>query len=286
MFRYDFSRIPHVSMTGKVREKSGWSHNGRTMRVNLLVIFTGGECRFTIDGNEYDCRRGDIVLVPKHTRYAPRTETYCEYTFFHFDGDFVPCAPSEEALRPFHDITHTMPSYGTVPADNDLLYFDYKMVYDDAAHEMDVFLRKCADTQLQSAGKTQLLLSIRFSEMLFFLSQSFCKQFAVSDEVPLPVRRIVHYIKENYAHPITLDDICRNVNLSKQYTMRMFKKYMKLTINDYILELRMRHAAYLLRSTYMNISQTADYLGFSNANYFSSVFKKYYGVSPSEYVEK
>ena len=47
----------------------------------------------------------------------------------------------------------------------------------------------------------------------------------------------------------------------------------------------MRHAAYLLSSTYMNVSEAADYLGFSSTSYFSRVFKQYYGVSPSEYLE-
>ena len=47
----------------------------------------------------------------------------------------------------------------------------------------------------------------------------------------------------------------------------------------------MRHATYLLRNTYMNVNQAADYLGFSSTSYFSRVFKKYYGVSPSAYFE-
>ena len=67
--------------------------------------------------------------------------------------------------------------------------------------------------------------------------------------------------------------------------MRLFKKYMNMTINDYVIELRMKHAAYLLRDTYMNVNEAADYLGFSSVSYFSRVFKKYYGVSPSEYSE-
>ena len=50
MFRYDFSRLPFVSMTGKVREGNGWSHNGRRMNINMLVVFHRGSCRFTIEG--------------------------------------------------------------------------------------------------------------------------------------------------------------------------------------------------------------------------------------------
>ena len=68
MFRYDFSRLPFVSMTGKVREGRGWSHNGRRMGVNMLVIIHRGSCRFTIGGRDYDFAPGD-VLPPAHRRF-------------------------------------------------------------------------------------------------------------------------------------------------------------------------------------------------------------------------
>ena len=85
---------------------------------------------------------------------------------------------------------------------------------------------------------------------------------------------------------ITLDDLCEEVNISKQYCMRIFKKHMHTTINDYILTTRMKHAAYCLRHTYMNVNETASYLGFSGVSYFSRVFKKQFGYSPNEYRKK
>ena len=102
---------------------------------------------------------------------------------------------------------------------------------------------------------------------------------------PQSLSKILNYIRENYTSNIQLESIAAHTNFSKQYCMRLFKKHMNTTINDYILELRMNHAAYLLRDTYMNVNEAADYLGFSSVSYFSRVFKKYYGVSPSEYSE-
>ncbi len=285
MLLYNFARMPYISMTGKVSEKNGWSHSGRQMDINMLVIFHSGECCFEINGAEYTYTKGDIALVPKNTRYRPHTDTTCEYTFFHFDGDFIFCEKPPEKIVPFDKMPPGNPFYGFKGHEEADLLFDYKMTMGNQAQNIELMLRKSINTQINYAEKMQILLALQFSEMMFYISQSFCELFQNESSTPAPVNKIVYYIKENYMHNITLDDICQSTNFSKQYCMRLFKKYMHTTINDYILSLRMRHAAYLLRSTYMNVNQTADYLGFSNVSYFSRVFKKYYGVAPSSYFE-
>ena len=285
MLSFNFSNLPVVVMTGRVTEKQGWSHSGRTMPINLLVIFHSGNCCFKIRDKEYTYKKGDIAIVPKGVPYSPNTQSFCEYTFFHFDGDFEEC---DKVPTPFDDIPQGKPSYGLTTInnnDNHELLFDYKITLGNHAQNVDVLLRKCVNTRLNYENKQQLLLAIQFSEIMFYTSQAFCEKFRTKENMPSGVNRILTYIKENYASPLTLDDICREMNMSKQYCMRIFKKHMNTTINDYILDLRMRHASYLLYSTYMNVSQTADYLGFSDTSYFSRVFKKYYGIAPSDYKE-
>ena len=286
MLIYNFAKLPHVLMTGKVREKAGWSHSGRRMVVNLLVIFHSGSCVFEIEGKEYTFRKGDVALVPQGTLYKPHTDNFCEYTFFHFDGSLLPCDKNPEEIPPFESNTQVNPSYGRITQQEEAdLYFDYKIPLGNQMQNVELMVRKCVNTRLNYTNKMQLLLSFQFSEIMFHISQSYCEQFRTVSTLPAQVSKILTYIEQNYTRGVTLDDICKNMNVSKQYCMRVFKKYMHTTINDYILGLRMRHAAYLLGSTYMNVSQTADYLGFSSTSYFSRVFKSYYGISPSEYSE-
>lgn len=287
MLIYNFAKLPHVIMTGKVREKAGWSHSGRQMVVNLLVIFQGGSCVFEIEGKEYTFRKGDIALVPSGTLYKPYTDNFCEYTFFHFDGDLLRTSNMDtKKLAPFESVPYATPSYGRITQQEDAdLFFDYKVSLGNQMQNVELMVRKCVNTRLNYANKMQLLLSFQFSEIMFHISQGYCEQFRTVSTLPAQVSKILAYIEQNYTHGVTLDDICKNINVSKQYCMRVFKKYMNTTINDYILGLRMRHAAYLLGSTYMNVSQTADYLGFSSTSYFSRVFKSYYGISPSDYSE-
>ena len=284
MLEYDFSHLPFVSMTGKVRESSGWSHNGRRMGVNMLVVFHSGRCRFNMDGQNFAFEPGDVALVPRGSFYRPHTDDFCEYTFFHFDGDFLP-APADRTVKPFDAVPVGKPFYGLIRREAQTLPFDRHIKLGTRAKDVELLLRKCADAQRRYAEKMTVLLSLHFSELMFCISQSFCEQFRERTPVPAAVAKIVSYIGDHYMQNITLADVCKETDLSKQYCMRVFHKYMQTTIGDYILDLRMRHAAYLLRNTYMNVNQAADYLGFSSTSYFSRVFKKYYGVSPSAYFE-
>ncbi|MBQ4556935.1 MAG: helix-turn-helix transcriptional regulator [Clostridia bacterium] len=287
MLAYKFSKLPFVSMTGKVNEKLGWSHSGRRLPVNILVFFHRGNCRFIIGGEEYTYKKGDIALVPANTMYSPIAQEPCEYTFFHFDGALSESEKSTEEIVPFDVVPYGRPTYGLtkIKGDDTLLFFDYKISLGAQAQNVDTLIRKCLSTRINYESKQQLLLAIQFSEIMFHISQAYCERFRSDDSLPPQINKILAYINENYTGPITLDDICKNMNMSKQYCMRIFKKHMHTTINDYILDLRMRHAAYLLSSTSMNVSQTADYLGFSGTSYFSRVFKKYYGIAPSDYTE-
>ena len=287
MLVYDFSKLPFVSMTGRVTEKTGWSHSGRSMIANLLVIIHSGSCKISINGTEYTYKKGDIAIVPKDVIYSPITDSFCEYTFFHFNGDMIERSENDVNVTPFDEVPHGKPTYGYTARkeDDGELYFDYKISLGNQMQTIELLVRKCVNTRLNYESKQQLLLAIQFSEIMFHISQAFCEEFSTQSNIPPQLNKILSYIKENYTSPISLDDICKNMNMSKQYCMRIFKKHMHTTINDYILDLRMRHAAYLLSSTYMNVSQTADYLGFSDTSYFSKVFKKYYGVAPSDYVE-
>lgn len=285
MFSYDFSRLPFISMTGRVNEKAGWSHNGRSMSVNLLVVFLDGECRFEIDGAEDIFCPGDVALIPRGTPYRPHTDTSCEYVFFHFDGEFSPVDAADAAALTFREIPHDKPFYGVKENESDKLLFDCKVTLGDARRDVELLLRKCTDTQLGYSSKLQILLSLQFSEMMFHISKAFCAQVQTADRTPAAVARILGYIRENYRQNLSLDSICAHVGMSKQYCMRLFKAHTGMTISAYILDLRMRHAAYLLRYTYMNVSETAEYLGFSGTSYFSRVFKAYYGVSPVHYFE-
>lgn len=285
VFSFDLNVLPSVKMTGKVRERRGWSHNGRAMSENLFVFFHGGECVFEVAGQTLSFTRGDVAIVPKGVWYRPHTASFCEYTFFHFDGELAPCDEAGLSLPALRDLPPGMPRYGVLTEEETRLFFSYKVSLGAALSDAEVLLSRAVTPEYAARSMHRLRASIRFSELLLTVSQSFCEQLSPETALPPTVARIIAFVRENYTRRFSLEELSDHVGASKQYCMRAFKRRMGTTINDYLTDLRMRHAAYLLRSTYMNVDQTADYLGFSSVSYFSRSFKKYYGVSPSEYKE-
>ena len=286
MFTFNINGLPFVSMTGRSKEKKGWSHSGRTIECNLLAIIHRGECVFKINETEYDLQAGDVIFIPKNMYYKPHTDTSCEYTFFHFDGEIMQDDQKDNKAQSNADEAIKKPSfYGLTSHERSPLYLDYKMKLGDKAQEISLLLNKCINIRTSFTSMQRTLLSLHFCEILLYISEVYTKHSQKKSEYPASLNKILLFIQENYTTPIQLDDICKHTNVSKQYCMRLFKKHMNMTINDYILDMRMKHAAYLLLHTYMNVNEASDYLGFSSVSYFSRCFKKYYGVAPTLYAE-
>ena len=80
-----------------------------------------------------------------------------------------------------------------------------------------------------------------------------------------------------------MDDYAESLHISTNWFISNFKQYMKISLAQYILSLRMVNAQSLLENTDYNIGEIAEIVGYDNPLYFSRVFKKEYGVSPAQY---
>ena len=99
------------------------------------------------------------------------------------------------------------------------------------------------------------------------------------------VERAVEYIKENYMNDISRDDVAEAIYLNKVYLSSLFKSHMGMTINNFILKLRMEKAIKLL-SQGEKISSIYEKVGYNSQRHFSRTFRAYMGYSLSEYKQK
>lgn len=81
----------------------------------------------------------------------------------------------------------------------------------------------------------------------------------------------------------SIDDICKNIGISRIQLYRKVKALLGYTVNDYILDRRLKKAAYMLNNENLSVSEIAHMVGFSSANYFSTSFKAKYGCPPTEF---
>jgi len=81
----------------------------------------------------------------------------------------------------------------------------------------------------------------------------------------------------------SVDDICKVIGISRVQLYRKVKALMGCNITDYILNRRLKKAKYLLNNENLTIAEITYQIGFSNPNYFATVFKAKYGCTPSEF---
>lgn len=105
----------------------------------------------------------------------------------------------------------------------------------------------------------------------------------VFGDAPTYLEEIRHYIDENFCQNIRLDDLCVLFTTNRTTLCNQFRDVYGVTIIDYINQLRIRKAKALLREEKHNATQIAFQLGFSSLHYFSQTFKKYEGITPTEY---
>lgn len=92
------------------------------------------------------------------------------------------------------------------------------------------------------------------------------------------------YIKDNYHNPeLSVDVICRYLGLSAAYFSTVFKREVGVTFIMYLTKIRMEQALLLLNTTEDKTYIISSKVGYLEPNYFSYVFKKHYGISPSAY---
>ena len=92
------------------------------------------------------------------------------------------------------------------------------------------------------------------------------------------------YILSNYQENISLSDVAEHCGVSSSYLSDLFHKKLKEPYSKYILRIRMEQAARLLRQNpNIRIYQVAEQTGFVSVKHFNTVFKKYYGVTPTNY---
>ncbi len=104
-----------------------------------------------------------------------------------------------------------------------------------------------------------------------------------SSAYPYHLRLLLEFIHERLNERLTVEMMCRQAGVSPATLHRLFLKYLGERPVDYFLRLKMAQAADLLQRKAGSVKEIASAMGFSSSQYFSTEFKKRYGVTPKNY---
>ncbi|MEO7177039.1 MAG: helix-turn-helix domain-containing protein [Saprospiraceae bacterium] len=124
---------------------------------------------------------------------------------------------------------------------------------------------------------------IQQSPLLHFVEQEGIEPNNLVDPVFETLR---DFVLKNLDRDLSPTDLAQQLHISLRQLQRIFQEQMESTPSRFVLLIKLEQAALLLQNRSANISQVGYELGFNDAAYFSRVFKKYQGISPSAYKER
>ena len=230
-----------------------------------LLYIGAGKLHLYINGEERIIPKGNMLLFrPGETQIynlyaADKPETY----WVHFTGS---------------DVDILLDYYG-MPKDENVFFTgispDYQWLFKQMIQELQLCRVNYED-----------LLSMNLRH-IFLIINRFLKEGTELDSDALnEVERATHYFNENYNQNICIKDYAADRHMSDCWFNRTFKKVTKVTPIQYIISLRITSAINLLENTNHNIKQIASMVGYDDEYYFSRLFKKNTGLSPTEYRKK
>lgn len=137
---------------------------------------------------------------------------------------------------------------------------------------------------IESINEPESLLSLAYD-----ILKKFCQtvNFQNNAQCQTPVLEpILRYIHSNLHTKITVEEVARKMNISKNYLSRLFKQEIHENFSTYVLNKKIALAKHLMETTNKQISEISEYLVFSSSSHFCNSFKKITNMTPKQYMMK
>lgn len=238
-----------------------WRPKGR-LDFQLLYI-ASGKAHFHFDGKEQIITAGHMVLYrPKEPqKYEYYGEDQTEVYWVHFTGG---------------NVTNILRSYGLTD-DKRVFYCGSGLDYQNLFRSMINELQMCKENYAE-----MLEMYLR---QIFIMLQRYFSNAMKTDNIHVieEIDKATLYFNEHYSEEISIEEYAQNNHVSVSWFIRSFKHCTGSTPMQYILSKRIYNAEILLHDSSYNITEIAQIVGYDNPLYFSRIFKKVKGLSPSEY---
>ncbi len=291
-YSMDLSRFPVVTKVYSVTRKTYWQVADP---FNILIYVKKGCCFIELDGEKHKVREGEIFFIPERQSYkrSPADDEFCTMTYIHFtSGEVSYLTPKEikTEIIERRDIINESILENGIDENPYKAYLSDKCTFDKKEEFALLFSSLCENFSrhhIESGFATSLslcgILRLMTEDTLMLLRD----ETRIERAVPPLLRRALSFIKQHYTDDITLSDIAKHGNVTKQQIIRYFRSEMKTTPMQYVTECRLNRAKELfLNKSHQTVSEVASEAGFSDAHYFSRIFKKSTGESPTEFVKR
>lgn len=301
MISFDLVHFPKTVLIGRRICASDWEYSPYVLQNYEFMFIYQGEAILTVDGVTHNLFPGDFILLMPNQVFSSRTDSAnpCRYYIMHFKLDNpVEILSEESAALQIADAVQSM-DFQDISDVFLMPQINFKRIYLSntlslGASRVKIYnlLEKAILERNQLNLSSEIMMSCCLSEILIQLSRLTIEKLKVdfifnhADGMPRTIQEAVYFIHDNYMKPIGLRDICKYLNVSPQYLIRIFRKQLNCSPLQYINRFRISRAKDILKYTPLTIKEISYEIGLQNPFYFCRLFKKTEGMTPSEFRKK
>ena len=260
------SSLLHLQEVGSLTAIRPHTSKREKLQSYLCFMVEDGEGELVYEGKKYELRSGDVVFIDCRKAYShstglnPNTELW-SLRWCHFYGPSMPAIYAKYCER------------GGLPVIRGADVSQY------AAILTDIYTLASSSDYIRD-----MRINGKLNDLLTLLMESSWHR-GNSSNAPkkMDISLVKSFLDEHYKEKLSLESVASHFFIDKHYLARLFKEQYGVTLVTYLQQVRITHAKRMLRFTDKSIEEIGLECGIGELNYFSRVFKKPEGVSPSEF---
>ena len=239
---------------------------GPGKREDFIIHFIcGGKGRYEAGGKTYELESGDFFVIFPDTEvyYKADHESPWDYLWIGFQGVKAATYLKQAGIDPEH-LTGR---------------------FQDSS-----FILTCIQQMVLARSLTyhnELKRQAALLQILATLMEIHHETLSDDEQNDYPYRvylqQAIDYMNEHIGENIKISEIASHIGIDRSYLSGIFKNTLEISPQEYLVTLRMNHAADLLKDTRDKVSTIASAVGYSDPLTFTKMFKRYKGMSPSEW---
>ncbi len=240
-----------------------------------ILLPLNGICNVLVNGVSYSVSQNQFILLPPGSLHSITPLDKCYHVAVVIGDTLLKSLNSDTH---FSDIVYPFMSVGKyMPLVISSLDHEFENCYKLAAELIEEYKQKKGMYKARIKSLVLLFLSSLYDN----LPPAYFENCRISESTRL-IKSSLDYISLHYSEKITVRDISEYYHLSTQHFCRLFKAYTGKTFVEYLTWYRLEQSRKILTGTDIPIIQIPDLVGLCNGNYFSRLYRKYYGKAPSK----
>ena len=244
-----------------------------------LVIVLDGSAFQVVENDAYPITKGDVFVLDKYTHHSYESADNLKICNIMFRPEVI-----------FESLHHIRQSAGFQALFILEPYYTKQHQFCSRLRlnpedftSIQKLLAEMIYEHTQKKESWQTLLYAKFLQLCTILSRLYQDYGEDHRSDVVKLATAVAYIEKNYCNAISLADLAHMTGYSERQFHRLFQSAFSMAPSMYITNLRLQRAQLLLKNSGQPIGEISWSCGYSDQNYFSRIFKKYTGLTPTEY---